>query len=159
MCTTLYHIFLKRSYSTVIFISDTIYITVKYIGCQGLFEIFFSVIEMELYKSIKTVAKSKGCSITKMEKDLGLGKSVTSKFDEHAPSIEKIAKIADYFNVSIDTLVGRKTSMSITEDELLLLTVYRQLNNQGKNVLLDYADTLVQSKKYKSEESYISDEA
>lgn len=114
---------------------------------------------MELYKSIKNVAKSKGCTIAKMENDLKLGKSVTSKFDDHSPSIEKIIKIADYFNVSIDTLVGRKTNMSITEDELLLLTVYRQLNNQGKNVLLDYADTLVQSKKYKSGEDYIFNEA
>lgn len=111
---------------------------------------------MRLYENIKKVAKSKDCSITKMENDLALGKSVTSKFDEHVPSIEKIVKIADYFNVSVDTLIGRKTSTSISEDELLLLTVYRQLNTEGKNTLLDYADTLVQSKKFKSDESYFS---
>lgn len=112
---------------------------------------------MKIYESIKNVAKSKGCSITKMEKDLNLGKSVVSKYDEHAPSIEKIVKIADYFGVSVDTLIGRKTEMNITEGELLLLTYFRMLNNVGAQRLIEEADTMVQSKKYMSgEKSYFS---
>lgn len=112
---------------------------------------------MKLYDSIKTVAKSKGCSITKIENDLGLGKSVVSKYDEHAPSIEKIVKIADYLGVSVDTLIGRKTNTSITEDELMLLTYLRQMNSVGIHRLIEEADTMVQSKKYMSRQSYFSD--
>lgn len=111
---------------------------------------------MELYESIKNVAKSRGCTIAKMEKDLELGKSVVSKYDEHAPSIEKIVKIADYFDVSIDTLIGRRTSTRITEDELLLLTYIRQMNDAGRERLLEEADTMIQSKKYNPNESNIS---
>lgn len=114
---------------------------------------------MELYENIKRVAKSKGCSISRMESDLKLGKSVVSKFDEHAPSIEKIVKIADYFGVSVDTLIGRRTEMNITEGELLLLTYFRQLNNIGAQRLLDEADTMVQSKKYISGANYFSNTA
>lgn len=113
---------------------------------------------MEIYESIKTVAKSKGCSIAKMENDLGLGKSVVSKFDDHAPSIEKIVRIADYFGVSIDTLIGRKTNLSISEEELMLLTYLRQMNSIGRHRLIEEADTMVQSKKYMPEQQgYISD--
>lgn len=111
---------------------------------------------MELYESIKNVAKSRGCSIAQMEKDLGLGKSVVSKYDEHAPSIEKIVKIADYFNVSIDTLIGRNTSTSITEEELMLLTYIRQMNSKGRERILEEADTMVQSKKYNANEHFVS---
>lgn len=107
---------------------------------------------MKLYESIKKVAKSKGCSITKMEKDLDLGKSVTSKFDEHTPSIEKIVKIADYFDVSVDTLIGRPERAQ-SMDEYRLTEYFKRLNAEGQYAALSYVSYLLDQPIYKKSDN------
>lgn len=107
---------------------------------------------MKLYENIKKVAKSRDCSISKMEKDLDLGKSVTSKFDEHTPSIEKIVKIADYFNVSVDVLIGRPT-MLVSPEEAMLLSEFNALNKDGKELVLRYAQFMNGQPLYKKSDT------
>ena len=56
---------------------------------------------MGLYERIKEVAKAKGYSINRLEKELGYPRSSISKYNKNVPSMEKIQKIADFFNVPI----------------------------------------------------------
>ena len=47
-------------------------------------------------------------TINKLEKELGVGYSSIQKWkNTHSPSAEKISKVANYFNVSLDYLLGR----------------------------------------------------
>ena len=51
------------------------------------------------------------------------------------PTIDTLCKLADYYNVSIDYLVGRQLKNDIgylSEDEKSLLNDYRQLNEINK---------------------------
>lgn len=43
------------------------------------------------------------------------------------PSIDVLIKIANYFNISLDYLVGRKFQGGLSTDEYELISMYRQL--------------------------------
>ncbi len=55
---------------------------------------------MNKYERIKTLCKEKGTSVAEMERTLNFARGSIAKIDEHNPSIEKVAKICDYLNVS-----------------------------------------------------------
>lgn len=61
-----------------------------------------------MYNKIKTLAKEKGVSINKMEKDLEFGSSTISKWSKSIPSVDKLKKVADYLDVTIDELLEDK---------------------------------------------------
>ena len=55
-----------------------------------------------LYERIKELCKEKGVTVSQMERDLGFAKGSISKIDKHKPSIDKIVKIAEYFNLKYE---------------------------------------------------------
>lgn len=78
--------------------------------------------ETILYARIKSLCEEKGITITKLESDLGFGNSSIKKWNgKVCPSADKLLKVAKYFNVSVDYLLGNvniKTPISeILEDE------------------------------------------
>ena len=54
---------------------------------------------------IKSLCKSNGISMNKLEETLGFGKGYISKLGNSTPNTAKIKKLADYFNVSVDYLM------------------------------------------------------
>ena len=44
-------------------------------------------------------------SINKLEKECGLTRGSMAKWDKHAPSPDKVKKVADYFHVSVEYLL------------------------------------------------------
>lgn len=76
---------------------------------------------MSLLERIKELRESHGnISINRLEKEAGLSRGSLAKWDDHAPSYEKLKKVADYFEVPVSTLTGenKKESVPISEDEL-----------------------------------------
>jgi transcriptional regulator with XRE-family HTH domain len=69
-------------------------------------------------ETIEFLAKSKGVSVSKMLADLGMNKNAlfTMKNSGYLPRVESLCKFAEYFNVSIDFLIGRsdKPDMNTT---------------------------------------------
>lgn len=64
--------------------------------------------ETVLYQRIKNLCSQKGISISKLESDLGFGNASIKKWAGiTSPSIDKIIKVAEYFDVSVDYLVGK----------------------------------------------------
>lgn len=62
---------------------------------------------MSVVERIKSLCESKQTTITALERDLGFGKGILRKWDEVAPNSDKLQKVADYFHVSVDYLLGR----------------------------------------------------
>ncbi|EME5971835.1 helix-turn-helix transcriptional regulator [Enterococcus faecium] len=61
-----------------------------------------------LYEKIKKIANAKGISINKLEKDLGFSSSYISKWKRSVPSADKLQKVANYLNVSMEELLTQK---------------------------------------------------
>ena len=61
-----------------------------------------------VYERIKLLCAQKGITIKKLESDLGFGSASIKKWEKtSSPSVDKILKVASYFNVSTDYILGR----------------------------------------------------
>ena len=58
---------------------------------------------------IKELRKKKGISQQRLATDLNTTQNTISRYEtgEREPGIDELIKIADYFNVSVDYLIGR----------------------------------------------------
>ena len=58
---------------------------------------------------LKELRKKKGISQLRLATDLNTTQNTNSRYEtgEREPGIDELVKIADYFNVSVDYLIGR----------------------------------------------------
>ena len=70
----------------------------------------------ETFEKIKELAKKRGKSLGQVEEDLGYGRNTLYKIKNSTPNAERIAEIANYFNVSTDYLLGRTDNPAIAGD-------------------------------------------
>ncbi len=61
---------------------------------------------MSIYQRIKDLANKKNISIRELEKQLNFSNGAVNKWGEKAPS-DKLEKVANYFDVTTDYLLGR----------------------------------------------------
>lgn len=61
---------------------------------------------MSIYNTIKTLCDRRGIAVTALEKELGFGRGAIGKMKNSHPSAQRIQKVADYFGVSVDYLMG-----------------------------------------------------
>ena len=55
---------------------------------------------------ITALCQQVNISITKLEREVSLGRSTIRHWDNHPPAVYKVAKVARYFGVSVDYLIG-----------------------------------------------------
>lgn len=67
---------------------------------------------MTLVDKIRALANQRDMSLPQLEVELGLGNGTISRWRSSSPNTDKLQKIADYFNVSMDYLLGRETKNS-----------------------------------------------
>lgn len=120
---------------------------------------------------IKSLCKSHGISMNKLEDTLGFGKGYISKLGNSTPNTAKIKKIADYFNVSVEYLItGKepkeessdqgyyideetaKTAQEIYNNDKILFDVY---NTVDKERLVDFAKKLAELRKLEEGEEWL----
>ena len=77
------------------------------IMCSLFFLIFFERVKrMSIYQRIKDLANEKNISIRELEKQLDFSNGAVNKWRTKAPS-DKLEKVANYFDVTTDYLLGR----------------------------------------------------
>lgn len=69
---------------------------------------------MSTYETIKTLCKERGIAVTALEKELGFGRGSIGKLRNSQTSAERLQKIADYFNVTVDYLVNGPDASPLT---------------------------------------------
>lgn len=80
-------------------------------------------------------------SINKLEQECGLTRGSMAKWDDHAPSPDKVKKVADYFNVSVEYFLYGDPSAGIKKDPIQKDEVV----SSAKQKLLDALDGLSDS--------------
>lgn len=118
---------------------------------------------LQITERIKLLCKQNNISISTLLIDCKLSKSFIYDIEKRdvSPSSDKIVKIADYFNVSVDYLLGRNNiqenqTTKIEVNQIELMENYEKLNEKGKEEALkrvheltyisQYTDTAAQKK-------------
>lgn len=70
------------------------------------------------FERVRELAKKQGLSINQLEDKLSFGKNSLYGLKKSNPNSKIIEKIADYFNVSTDYLLGRTDNPKIASDEV-----------------------------------------
>ena len=95
-----------------------------------------------IYNNIKELCKKQGVTIAQFERILNFGEGSISKWRSSYPSIYRVFYVAEYFNVSIDYLVGRTQITSLSDDilndpDIILIQIARQrLSKDDQNRML-----------------------
>lgn len=84
---------------------------------------------MTLVDKIRTLARQRDMSLPQLEQELGLGNGTISRWRNSSPNTEKLQKIADYFNVSMDYLLGREQYLT-HKDEKDISKILEQTKEQ-----------------------------
>ncbi len=93
--------------------------------------------------SNEELAKSSGVPIGTLAKILGS--------ETKDPQISNIIKIAEALDISADYLIFGEIKNSFFSDSFDLVTIYKNLNDEGKRRLFEYASDLSEISKYKKE--------
>lgn len=84
---------------------------------------------MALYDRIKYLCARDNITIAKLETDLDFGTSSINKWEKiSSPSVNKLVKVADYFNVSLDYLMCR-TDLPTDAEAVTISTVRKAMLN------------------------------
>lgn len=110
-------------------------------------------------KIIKNARKSKGFTQEELASRVGVQKSAIAKWENGRVSEIKRSNlnalaIALELNPNVllssgDDVTPRPDPCELSEGETELIDLYRELNEEGQEKLVDYADDLVSSGKYK----------
>ncbi|OFQ87786.1 MULTISPECIES: helix-turn-helix domain-containing protein [Streptococcus] len=68
------------------------------------------------FEKIKELADKQGISLNMLEENLGFSRNTIYNMKKSTPNVERVSKIADYFNVSTDYLLGRTENPNIAKD-------------------------------------------
>ena len=108
---------------------------------------------MGIYDNIKHLCKEQGITVKQMEEALDITRSSVCRWNNNPPTLNSIIKVANYFNVSIDGLIGRDIKYSdeqaildaeISEDFELKEAIkkYYSLDDRKKKHILELIDLL-----------------
>lgn len=87
--------------------------------------------------------KQKGMSVNAVEKQLGFGNGAIKRFSTSSPSVDKIVALSNFLNSSVEYIItGKEAVPSLSEDELELLTYYKELPEKEQIKLIERAATL-----------------
>ncbi|OZV10752.1 hypothetical protein CIW83_18195 [Tissierella sp. P1] len=89
---------------------------------------------MGVYDRIKNLCKQNNISVLKMETELEFTSGTVSKWNKHKPSYDRVRKVADYFNVSVEHILGeeQKETPSLLEGaNENTLTFFKELEKMG----------------------------
>ncbi|WP_230708670.1 helix-turn-helix domain-containing protein [Enterococcus sp. SMC-9] len=91
---------------------------------------------MTVFDRIKELSDRRGISIQKAAIDMGFSENLFYQWKKSQPKADRLEKVADYFNVSTDYLLGRTNDPDLTTSEdsnnkSLAKQVMMRMNTEG----------------------------
>lgn len=62
----------------------------------------------DLFDTVQKLCKDRNITIAALERECGLGNATIKKWSVSIPSGDRLSKVADFFGVSVDYLLGRE---------------------------------------------------
>lgn len=89
---------------------------------------------------IRVLANAQGLSLPALEVKLNLGNGTISRWSKSSPNTDKLARVADFFHVSLDYLLGKTENplneSTLTKGEKDLLELFRLIPEEQQPVVL-----------------------
>ena len=105
---------------------------------------------MTLVEKVKALCEAHNLTFAALERRLDFGNGTIRKWDNATPSGDKLAKVADFFHVSVDYLLGREHMQAIPVNEdpdenyTILSRNAKKLSPERRKQLLDMAKIMFQ---------------
>ncbi|MCW6665450.1 helix-turn-helix domain-containing protein [Aerococcaceae bacterium NML191219] len=80
---------------------------------------------MSTFERIKQLAKRKGKNVKEVAIELGFGENLFYKWNKQSPNSDSLQAVADYFDVSVDYLLGRTDDPTIRKGDDDVQTFFR----------------------------------
>ena len=58
-----------------------------------------------ILENINKLCKEKGISLSKLERETGIGNGTIGRWGISSPTVENVRKVAEYFGVTVDALI------------------------------------------------------
>ncbi|MCG2086124.1 helix-turn-helix domain-containing protein [Staphylococcus epidermidis] len=101
---------------------------------------------MNTFQRIQYLATNKGMSIAELERKLNLSNGSIARWKKSAPSSRGLTIIADYFDVSVDYLLGREkdeyTGENKSEDILIMHRATENMTEAQRQKALTILETM-----------------
>ena len=100
---------------------------------------------MTLVQKVKALCEEHDMTFAALERRLDFGNGTIRKWDNATPSGDKLAKVADFFRVSVDYLLGREDELESLKDDspdenyTILSRNAKKLSPEDRKQLLDIA--------------------
>ena len=59
-----------------------------------------------LYENVVFLCKKAGISIARLEIETGIGNGTIGRWKKSSPNVENVKKVADFFGVTVDSLIA-----------------------------------------------------
>ncbi|MBQ1684679.1 MAG: helix-turn-helix transcriptional regulator [Clostridia bacterium] len=66
-----------------------------------------------ILENIKHLCEQQGINISRLERELGFGNATIRGWENSSPSVVKLKKVADYFGVTIESLITNEGSAAV----------------------------------------------
>lgn len=94
---------------------------------------------MTPFDRLKELADKQGLSINDVEAKIGLGKNTLYSWKRKVPSGTNLTKVADFFDVSTDYLLGRDhqetRTADLTDDDVIFTYQGKPLSKEDKELI------------------------
>lgn len=106
----------------------------------------------EIFNRVEALLKVNNMKKTDLESKLDFNAGTIDKLKRHVPNVEKIIKIADFFNVSVDYLCGKTPipngldPMKDTPEyflEFILEVKKLNLSKEQLNITIEYLNNVI----------------
>lgn len=85
---------------------------------------------MSIVDRIQKLCDQKGINLSNLQKELGFSNGSIYRWDKSSPSVDKLQKVAEYFEVSTDSLLGKSdSSLSPKEERDIAKDVEKMLSD------------------------------
>ena len=106
-----------------------------------------------MYERFKNLCKERGISITQALDELGIARGMAANWRARnsLPSGQTAIKIADYFGITTDEVLGRtpvpdESKITLSDNEQILVNWFRKSDESSKEHILKYIEFLSQQK-------------
>lgn len=109
---------------------------------------------MFLIEKIEMICQRKGITIYRLEKELNMSRNTIKKWDKVTPTCKALTLVADYFDVSIDFLLGRtqyelshKGTISVAGAKILKKVEELQISEKEADIWIQVIPIVVEGYK------------